>query len=76
VRHSDFWLLMDDVFGASYARTLASDQVLGALADRTAVQALADGLEPRAVWRALCDAMEIPEQRRWGSDQPRSSRRR
>lgn len=76
MRHSDFWLLMDDVFGASYARTLASDQVLGALADRTAVQALADGLEPRAVWRALCDAMEIPEQRRWGSDQPRSSRRR
>jgi Protein of unknown function (DUF3046) len=76
VRHSDFWLLMDDVFGASYARTLASDQVLGALADRTAVQALADGLEPRAVWRALCDAMEIPEQRRWGSEQPRSSRRR
>jgi hypothetical protein len=67
---------MDDVFGASYARTLASDQVLGALADRTAVQALADGLEPRAVWRALCDAMEIPEQRRWGSEQPRSSRRR
>lgn len=76
MRHSDFWLLMDDVFGASYARTLASDQVLGALADRTAVQALADGLEPRAVWRALCDAMEIPEQRRWGSEQPRSSRRR
>jgi hypothetical protein len=76
VRHSDFWLLMDDVFGATYARTLASDQVLGALADRTAVQALADGLEPRAVWRALCDAMEIPEQRRWGSDRPRSSRRR
>lgn len=76
MRHSDFWLLMDDVFGASYARTLASDQVLGALADRTAVQALADGLEPRAVWRALCDAMEIPEQRRWRSDQPRSSRRR
>jgi Protein of unknown function (DUF3046) len=76
VRHSDFWLLMDEVFGAGYARTLASDQVLGALADRTAVQALADGLEPRAVWRAMCDAMEIPEQRRWGSDQARSSRRR
>lgn len=76
MRHSDFWLLMDEVFGAGYARTLASDQVLGALADRTAVQALADGLEPRTVWRAMCDAMEIPEQRRWGSDQPRSSRRR
>jgi len=67
---------MDEVFCAGYARTLASDQVLGALADRTAVQALADGLEPRAVWRAMCDAMEIPEQRRCGSDQPRSSRRR
>lgn len=76
MRHSDFWLLMDDVFGAPYARTLAADQVLGALADRTAVQALADGVEPRTVWRTLCDAMEIPEHRRWGSDQPRSSGRR
>jgi len=76
VRYSDFWELMDDVFGSSYARTLATDQVLGVLADRTAVQALADGVEPRTVWRALCDAMEVPEHRRWGSDQPRSGRRR
>ncbi len=67
VRYSEFWDLVDDVFGARVGRTLTQDQVLGALGDRTSVQALADGEEPRTVWRALCDAMDVPESERWGS---------
>ena len=67
VRYSEFWDLVDDVFGPQIGRTIAQDQALGALDDRTGVQALADGEEPRAVWRALCDAMAVPEQDRWGS---------
>jgi len=39
VRLSDFWRLMDDEFGAGYARSLARDHVLGALGNRTAAQA-------------------------------------
>jgi hypothetical protein len=68
VRHSDFWRLMDDEFGAAYARTLAGDQVIAALGNRTAAQALHDGVRPRDVWDAVCDAMHVPQQRRLGVD--------
>jgi hypothetical protein len=59
---------MDDEFGAAYARTLASDQVLGALGSRTAREALDAGVPPRDVWFALCDALGVPPQRRLGAD--------
>lgn len=68
VRYSEFRDLVEDVFGAQIGRTLVEDQVLGPLGDRTAAQALDDGEEPRAVWRALCDAMDVPQALRWGSD--------
>lgn len=67
VRYSEFWDLVEDVFGARMGRTLTQDQVLGALGDRTSVQALDDGEDPRTVWRALCDAMDVPAAERWGS---------
>ncbi|MDF2848499.1 MAG: hypothetical protein K0R97_2481, partial [Oerskovia sp.] len=54
VRYREFWQLVDEVFGSAYGRALTRDQVLGALGDRTAVQAIEDGVEPRHVWHALC----------------------
>ncbi len=75
VRHSDFWRLMEDEFGAGYARSVARDQVLAALGGRTAEQALAAHTAPREVWFALCDAMDVPQERRWGGDRkPRAKR--
>jgi hypothetical protein len=68
VRISHFWALMDDEFGPSYAGTLARDHVLGALGQRTAVAALADGVPPREVWLALCDDLDVPPERRLGRD--------
>lgn len=68
MRHSHFWDLMDDEFGPSYARTLARDLVLDGLDDRTAEQALAAGQTPRRVWEALCEAMQVPLERRAGRD--------
>jgi hypothetical protein len=59
---------MDDEFGAAYARTLAGDQVIAALGSRTAVQALDAGVPPRDVWVAVCDAMQVPPERRLGRD--------
>ena len=73
VRHSVFWTLMDDEFGSAYARTLARDLVISRLGDRTAEQALAAGQLPRSVWVAVCDAMEVPLERRWGK--PERARR-
>ncbi|MER7071105.1 MULTISPECIES: DUF3046 domain-containing protein [Terrabacter] len=65
---SHFWTLMDDEFGAAYAGSLARDHVIGALGNRTAAQALADGEPPRAVWEALCVDMDVPPARRLGRD--------
>ena len=70
VRYSEFWELVDDVFGPQ-GRTLARDLVVGALEDRTAVVALEAGEDPADVWRALCDAQDVPAALRWGHPRPR-----
>ena len=51
-------------FGESYADSVVKDQVLTGLGGRTAAQALAEGIEPQIVWRAVCDTFELPESRR------------
>jgi hypothetical protein len=56
---------MDAVFGAAYAKSLAADLVVGALGSRTAAAALESGVQPRQVWDALCDAMEVSDAERW-----------
>lgn len=63
---------MDDEFGTGYARTVARDQVVAALGGRTAEEALAAHVPPRDVWFALCEVMDVPQERRWG----RQNRRR
>ena len=68
VRTSDFWRLMDDEFGAAYARSLARDHVLGALGNRTPLEALESGVKPREAWLALCVDMDIPVERRLGKE--------
>lgn len=73
VRYRDFWQLVDEVFGPAYGRALVREQVLTALADRTAAQALDDGVEPRDVWHALCDALDVPDAQRWGHDRHRQA---
>lgn len=73
MRYSEFWELVDDVLGP-LGRTLVRDQVVGALGDRTAEQALAAGEEPVVVWRALCDALDVPAGLRWGRDRPQRRR--
>ncbi len=66
MRLSHFWTLMNDEFGESYAGSLARDHVIGALGNRTALQALEAGEPPRKIWLALCDDMDVPESRRLG----------
>jgi len=81
MRMSDFWRLMDDEFGAAYARSLARDHVLGALGNRTALEALEAGVNPRETWLALCVDMDIPQDRRLGKElrgpsKPRTTQKR
>jgi hypothetical protein len=68
MRVSEFWTLVTDEFGDAYGRSLATDQHLLALDDRTARQALDAGVEPKAIWLALCEAMDVPPERRLGRD--------
>jgi hypothetical protein len=51
-------------FGEAYADSVAKDQVLAALGDRTVNQALADGVEAKTVWRAVCETFDVPERLR------------
>ncbi|OLT46804.1 DUF3046 domain-containing protein [Cellulosimicrobium sp. CUA-896] len=73
MRYREFWELVDEVFGDAYGRTLARDQVLTELGDRTAARAIDDGVEPRVVWHALCDALDVPDAQRWGRDEHRQA---
>jgi hypothetical protein len=64
-------MLMGDEFGPGYAASLAHDQALDAFGGRTAQEALAAGVPPREVWLALCEALDVPAERRQGQDRPR-----
>lgn len=71
MRYREFWELVDEVLGRAHGRVLVRDLRLGGLDDRTGAQALDDGVEPREVWHALCDELDVPEARRWGADRRR-----
>ena len=61
MRLTEFWDLMRAQFGEVYAQSVAKDFVFGELGGRTVERALADGLDPKAVWRAVCDTFKVPE---------------
>lgn len=56
MRLTDFWERLEQVFGAGYASSIASDQVLTQLGGRTIEQALRSGVETVTVWRAVVAA--------------------
>jgi hypothetical protein len=64
VRHTEFWARMDHHLGAAYARVWASQFVMASLGGRTAQEALDAGVEPKQVWRAVCEALELPASER------------
>jgi hypothetical protein len=74
VRLSEFRRLMNDEFGEAYAGTVARRHSIRALGSRTAEEALEAGVPPRTVWLALCDDMDVPEERRFGKDRKARTR--
>jgi len=64
VRQTEFWNLMRAQFGDVYAQSVAKDYVFGNLGERTVERALADGMDPKVVWRTVCDAFNVPENMR------------
>ncbi|MCS6587176.1 DUF3046 domain-containing protein [Curtobacterium flaccumfaciens] len=66
MRVSEFWRAVDQVFGEAYGSVVTRDVVLEGLGGRSAVDALAAGIEARRVWDALCDSQDVPMDRRHG----------
>ncbi|QRN79268.1 MAG: DUF3046 domain-containing protein [Nocardiopsis sp. BM-2018] len=60
MRLTVFWHNMHSHFGEAYADSLAKDYVIDKLGSRTVNQALADGTGAKEVWRAVCDAFDLP----------------
>ena len=61
VRLTEFWDRMNAQFGDGYAQSVAKDFVFDKLGGRTVERALADGVDVKAVWRAVCDTFKVPE---------------
>ncbi|HZZ53683.1 MAG TPA: DUF3046 domain-containing protein [Trebonia sp.] len=61
MRLTEFWVRMKEQFGDVYAESLAKDYVLSNLGERTVNKALADGEDPKVVWRAVGDTFNVPD---------------
>jgi hypothetical protein len=70
MRLSEFTLAVAEEFGADYGQVLLRDLVLPSLGGRTSNEALAAGVPAREVWLALCEANDVPAERRYGAGRP------
>ncbi|MEF3404164.1 MULTISPECIES: DUF3046 domain-containing protein [unclassified Agromyces] len=70
MKQSEFQAAVAEEFGVGYGGAIVGDLVLTALGGRTAREALAAGVRPREVWLALCEATDVPEERRHGAGRP------
>jgi hypothetical protein len=64
VKHTEFWTRMEEALGRAYARSWASMFVLTDLEGRTVDEALAAGVPPKQVWRAVWAALGLPARER------------
>lgn len=64
VRLTAFWGKMNQHFGEVYAASVAKDFVIADLGSRTVVQALAEGVDVKTVWRAVCATFDVPDRLR------------
>jgi len=63
---SEFLRALTDEFGDVMAQSVSRHVVLGVLGNLTAIESLDSGMEPKVVWAALCEAMDVPTERRHG----------
>lgn len=69
MRLTEFEQLVRDEFGPERAQWIIGSQVLPQ-SGQTAAEAIESGVDPRLVWQGLCDAFDVPEERRLGVDRP------
>jgi Protein of unknown function (DUF3046) len=61
VRLTAFWDRMNSQFGENYAASVAQDFVLAGIGGRTVTQALSEGVDVKVIWRAVCEAFDVPD---------------
>jgi hypothetical protein len=61
VRLTAFWDRMNSQFGENYAASVAQDFVLAGIGGRTITQALSEGVDVKVIWRAVCEAFDVPD---------------
>ncbi|MCA1007972.1 DUF3046 domain-containing protein [Rhodococcus hoagii] len=64
MRLTQFHDLVRDEFGQVRGDSLLVDHVILSLGGKTAADAIEAGLDPKEVWRALCDEFDVPPRRR------------
>ena len=60
MRLTVFWERMTEQFGAAYVDSFSRDFVMSELGGRTVLQALADGVAAKDVWRAVRSSLNLP----------------
>jgi Protein of unknown function (DUF3046) len=64
MRLTHFRQQMAEEFGRVRAEMIARDHVFSEFGCLTVDQALDAGYDPKQVWRAVCDAFDVPPERR------------
>lgn len=68
MRLTEFRRLVHAEFGSARGELLVTTHSMLTLGGRTAAEAMRAGVDPRHAWRALCDELDVPEDRRLGPD--------
>lgn len=64
MRHTELRARLEQTLGPAYAQIWCDTQVIAALNGRTVTEALAAGVEPKAVWRAVVETRDLPASER------------
>ncbi len=67
MRLSEFHRRANDVFGENHADWVLHSHYLSSLGS-TAEVAIEAGVDPRVVWKILCEDFKVPQNRRLGND--------
>ena len=60
---SRFYELVQDEFGEQFSEVILSDTRLDRLADQTPRQLIQAGEDPRVIWLAICQQLNVPADR-------------
>ena len=60
MKETELWQRLEAALGTGYYRVWAAEFSLAELGNRTVVQALADGVPSKVIWRAVWAALELP----------------